>query len=302
MQVIITLLTAAVATVSACPGNGIRTLDVAGSDQPFEIHSIVRKNTKPITKATNHLEVKRTTIQNDCSSEQRSALAAANQECARLANGAAEFASSGAADMFELYFGDSSENTRDTVSKNFNRIAEECSNTPGGNSETHCTDPYGSCGGNLLAYAVWRDSYGANHDTERSGTMYYCPRFFNNLPAKGQRCHQQSQASNALHETSHAVLGTDDVVYGYAQSTRLSTSQAINNADSYALFANDIDLDCGTDGGSQGQGSPFGSSPITWGSAQSDGSSGDNGASAPTTGGSQPNWAELFSSMFNRNG
>lgn len=45
-----------------------------------------------------------------------------------------------------------------------------------------------------------------------------------------------------LHEETHAPgvysPGTDDLGYGYAAATRLSSSQALNNADSYALYAN----------------------------------------------------------------
>lgn len=55
----------------------------------------------------------------------------------------------------------------------------------------------------------------------------------------------QDQATTVLHEFTHApgvyAPGTDDHGYGYAASTALSASAALNNADSYALYANGKD-------------------------------------------------------------
>lgn len=73
--------------------------------------------------------------------------------------------------------------------------------------------------------------------------MVNCPLYFQELVPVTSTCHDQDQASTTLHEMTHAegVLGsesTDDHAYGYAASTKLSASQAFNNADSYALYAN----------------------------------------------------------------
>ena len=52
----------------------------------------------------------------------------------------------------------------------------------------------------------------------------------------------QDQATTVLHEFAHAPgvysPGTDDLGYGYAAATALTTAQALNNADSFALYAN----------------------------------------------------------------
>lgn len=193
---------------------------------------------RQVTKAIDRLEIKRTTIQSDCSSQQSSSITAANQECVTMANNAASAATSGSGSLFETYFGSSSTSTRQTVADNFQKIAQECSSTPGGNSESHCTDPYGSCGGTLLAYTIWRDGGGFGQSASRQGTLYYCPRYFDVLAAAPAQCQQQSQATNTLHETSHAVLATEDLAYGFSGVTRLSTEQAVVNADTYALYAN----------------------------------------------------------------
>ena len=87
------------------------------------------------------------------------------------------------------------------------------------------------CSSNVLAYTVPSDSF-----------ISYCNLFFTALPALTSSCHGQDQATTALHEETHAGSvyspGTDDLGYGYAAATRLTTAQALNNADSYALFAN----------------------------------------------------------------
>ncbi|KAJ4305018.1 hypothetical protein N0V90_000547 [Kalmusia sp. IMI 367209] len=67
-----------------------------------------------------------------------------------------------------------------------------------------------------------------------------CPLYFSALPALTKSCHAQDQATTTLHEVTHLsqIKGTDDLGYGYTAATRLSTASALNNADSYALFAN----------------------------------------------------------------
>ncbi|KAK3081150.1 hypothetical protein LTS18_009764, partial [Coniosporium uncinatum] len=53
------------------------------------------------------------------------------------------------------------------------------------------------------------------------------------------------QATTVLHEMTHAPgvyrPGTQDVGYGYSLARRLSATQALRNADTFALYANDLD-------------------------------------------------------------
>jgi deuterolysin len=55
-------------------------------------------------------------------------------------------------------------------------------------------------------------------------------------------CHNQDQATTVLHEETHApdvyAPGTLDNAYGYDAAMDLSTDGAVNNADTYALYAN----------------------------------------------------------------
>lgn len=174
-----------------------------------------------------------TTLQSDCSSSQNTAITNANQACANMASAAADAAESGSAETFESFFKDSSQSTRSTVAASFRKVAEECSSTPGGTGTSYCTDQRGSCSGDLLGYTLWKNTAAGGH----IGTTYYCPRYYSVLPATGNRCNDQSQASNTLHETTHAVLATEDIAYGLANVKALSSSQALQNADSYTFFA-----------------------------------------------------------------
>ena len=83
----------------------------------------------------------------------------------------------------------------------------------------------------MLAYTLPSKNYIVN-----------CPLFFSDLPALTSECHEQDQASTTLHEMAHAPgvfsPGTEDLGYGYQAATALSASQALDNADSYALFSN----------------------------------------------------------------
>jgi len=188
------------------------------------------------TKAVDRLTVKRVALEADCSTSQRSALAAANTKCASMALAAAQAATSSSAKMFEQYFRDNSSSTRSTVATHYQNVAKDCSST-GGPTTSYCSDTYGYCSGDLLAYTIWQNT-GKAANSGRIGTIYHCPRYFNDLLAVPTQCHEQSQATNALHEETHAVAGTVDVAYGFSGISKLSSSQAIQNADTYALFAN----------------------------------------------------------------
>jgi deuterolysin len=174
-----------------------------------------------------------TTLESDCSSSQRTAVTNANQACASMASAAADAAESGSADTFESFFKDTSQATRQAVASSFRKVAEECSSTPGGTGTSYCTDQRGNCGGDLLAYTYWQNQGADVH----VGSTYYCPRYYSVIPATGNRCDDQSQASNTLHETTHAVLATSDIAYGLSNVKALSSSQALQNADSYTYYA-----------------------------------------------------------------
>ncbi|KAE8154486.1 neutral protease 2 [Aspergillus avenaceus] len=180
--------------------------------------------------------IRRTTV-DSCQGSNKSALQKALSNAADLATQAADAAESGDASKFEEYFMTTDKGTRSTVAERLRAVAKEASSTSGGSTTYHCDDPYGYCEPNVLAYTLPSKNEIAN-----------CDIYYSELPALAQSCHAQDQATTTLHEFTHAPgvyrPGTDDLGYGYDAATQLSADDALNNADSYALYANAIELKC----------------------------------------------------------
>ncbi|KAF7717780.1 Penicillolysin [Penicillium ucsense] len=173
-----------------------------------------------------------------CSSSSRqSALNRALSNAAQLATAAANAAQSGSASKFQEYFKTTSSSVRSTVAARLRAVAREASSASSGATTYYCTDTLGYCETNVLAYTLPSQNIVAN-----------CDIYYSYLPALANTCHAQDQATTTLHEFTHAPgvysPGTQDNGYGYAAATSLSSSGAVNNADSYALYANAIYLGC----------------------------------------------------------
>ncbi|KAF2822279.1 hypothetical protein CC86DRAFT_97909 [Ophiobolus disseminans] len=177
---------------------------------------------------------KRTVVGSSCTGTKLTAIRTALSNCQRLASAAATAAAAGT--KLDTYFKSTSTSTKNTVSARLRAVASDCGGS-GSATSTNCNDPYQGCSSNVLAYTVPSQNF-----------ITYCPLFFNQLPALSSTCHAQDQATTVLHEETHAPgvynPGTDDLGYGFAAASRLSTSQALNNADSFALYANAIYVNC----------------------------------------------------------
>ncbi|KAJ5488540.1 Penicillolysin [Penicillium diatomitis] len=182
----------------------------------------VEKAVKTLSKRT------RETCSN---SSRRSALNRALSNAAQLATAAANAAQSGSASKFQEYFKTTSSSVRSTVAARLRAVAREASSASSGATTYYCTDTLGYCETNVLAYTLPSQNIVAN-----------CDIYYSYLPALANTCHAQDQATTTLHEFTHAPgvysPGTQDNGYGYAAATSLSSSGAVNNADSYALYAN----------------------------------------------------------------
>jgi deuterolysin len=179
---------------------------------------------------------KRTRLQSDCTGTKLQITQQALRNCASLASAAQRAAVSGSASKMNEYFKSSSSYTRNTVSDVFSRVASECSSTTSGVSRYYCSDVYGACNGQVLAYTLPSASY-----------MAYCDLYFYQLPALTRSCHAQDQATTNIHECTHLreIKGTDDYGgYGYNFVRSLSAAQNLNHADTYTLFANAIYVGC----------------------------------------------------------
>lgn len=190
---------------------------------------VVYEKAHTISKAVDKMQ-KRTIVQSDCTGTRRSQILEAISSCRTLASNAATAAASGSATTFNTFFRSTSSSVRNTVAARFRAVANDCGSTTSGVTRTYCTDIYGACSGGVIAYTLPAYNY-----------IAYCPIFYNQMPARSQQCYAQDRATTVLHESTHAPAvyspGTVDNAYGYSASTRLTSSQAVNNADSYALFA-----------------------------------------------------------------
>ncbi|CAO2651971.1 Nn.00g002540.m01.CDS01 [Neocucurbitaria sp. VM-36] len=177
---------------------------------------------------------KRTVVGSSCTGTKLTAIRTALSNCQKLASAASSAASAGT--KIQEYFKSTSSSVKSSVSARLSAIASDCGGT-GSKTTTNCNDPYSGCESNVLAYTLPSQNF-----------ITYCPLFFDELPALSSTCHGQDQATTVLHEEAHAPgvysPGTDDLGYGYAAASRLSSSQALNNADSYALYANAINMNC----------------------------------------------------------
>ncbi|KAI5363661.1 Putative peptidase M35, deuterolysin, metallopeptidase, catalytic domain superfamily [Septoria linicola] len=200
------------------------TMDIDGDqakDVPYAVHKFAQRRTELTT--------------NGCSSQRRAAIQTALSNCADLADNAAAAAAAGHG--LREYFKSSSSSVANTVSARFKAIAQECASTTGGVTETSCADEYGYCQKGVLGYTLPSMNY-----------IGYCDIFYEYLDPISSQCHEQDQATTVLHEKTHAPAvyspGTQDYAYGYEAAMDLSSQQAVNNADTYALYANALYAGC----------------------------------------------------------
>lgn len=158
-------------------------------------------------------------------------LSAALRDTAVLANAAAVAAVFGSADKFQEYFKTTSPSIRSVVGARLKAVAAEASSTTSGSTVYHCTDTWGYCETNVLAYTI-----------PTRNAIVNCGIYYSALPEITNRCHRQDRATTSLHEFTHAPAvynpGTEDLGYGYGACMGLTTEQAVMNADTYALYAN----------------------------------------------------------------
>ncbi|KAL1642643.1 hypothetical protein SLS58_005414 [Diplodia intermedia] len=196
---------------------------------------------------------KRSTL-TECSGDKKTSTETAMQNCKKLATAAASAASSDNAAFTDIFKqADASE-----VKKVLTAVAEECGSTSSGAAAYYCNEDavpsqyaVGGCQSQVLAYTMPSASLVVN-----------CDLYYSALPALTDTCYDQDQATTTLHEFTHLseIKGTDDLGYGYSAATQLTGAQALNNADSYALFANAVANNCGGSSSSSSSSSGTGTS------------------------------------------
>ncbi|PLN78238.1 neutral protease 2-like protein [Aspergillus taichungensis] len=180
---------------------------------------------------------KRTAMECCPSSEKHFFLKAALENAARLASQAADAAEWGPEARFQEYFRTADSETRRVVAARFRAAAAEASSTTSGQTHYFCYDIDELCTFNILAWAQ-----------KTTNTIANCNLYYAFLHPTAIKCHGQDQASTSLHELMHVPgvfkPGAKDLAYGYKAVTALSPADALNNADTYALFANAVHNDC----------------------------------------------------------
>ncbi|KAJ6787745.1 hypothetical protein PWT90_04004 [Aphanocladium album] len=173
---------------------------------------------------------RRSIIEDDCTGAKLQSIKSGLANCKSLAK-AGKKATSNSKKMKE-FFMSSTQATIDKVNAVFDAASTECGGTTSG-AKLYCTDVYGECGDYLaLTYPS-------------KSEMVYCPAHFK-LPATTTGCYDQSQDNTILHESTHLsyVGNTDDHAYGYDDITKLTTAKALDNADTYAIFAQAASQGC----------------------------------------------------------
>lgn len=126
------------------------------------------------------------------------------------------------------YFKSANTATRTEVEDVFRKAARECS-TKGTDGTINCEIGRRHCKGNVFAYTV-----------PEHGWIAYCPEYFQELKRQTSICGEDDQAITTLHEVTHLtqIKGTKDHAYNVRGVKQLSRENALDNADTYALFAN----------------------------------------------------------------
>ncbi|KAF1815637.1 neutral protease 2-like protein [Eremomyces bilateralis CBS 781.70] len=236
-----------VSTSGAIPYAELGSTELTGESVHYRSNEIVMeinwqlarrvKRAIPLMTAEEQTLHKRTRLNTDCTGSRKTSTLNALKLCAQYSELSATAAQSGDAAKFEEYFKTSDASTRSTVAARFQAVAKECNSTTTGGTTYRCRDRYFACRLSTLAYTVPSQNVVVN-----------CPMYFSYLPLESKQCHGQDQWSTTLHEFTHAPAvvkpGTNDNGYGYSAQKRLSARSALDNADSYALYANALVLKC----------------------------------------------------------
>ncbi|KAF5138021.1 Neutral protease 2 MEP4 [Metarhizium anisopliae] len=181
---------------------------------------------------------KRSTVKDDCS--QKDVIEAALKTCVQYAEAGALEANNKNGTLFEYFFKKENDHQRGEIAGQLQGIAKECREAQGGAISVTCQDgAIEQCG----TYTAWAQ-------TKAGGTpgslVQLCKPFFGTL---GSGCGQLDRPGVIVHEFSHALVGTSDFNGGYGMDAvlKLSASQNLKHADTWALFSQAAALKCTTD-------------------------------------------------------
>lgn len=181
-----------VSTIGAIPYATANTTEIAGSvlyESNVLALDLSEDDVSVVSRAVPVLD-KRTVLRS-CSGSQNTAHRAALSRLIGVAQSVANAARSGSAAKFQEFFKTTSSSARENVAARYDAIQRESSSTTSGATNYYCTDPYGYCSPNVLAYALPSQNLISN-----------CPIYYS-LATFTSACRTQDQVTTALHEFTH---------------------------------------------------------------------------------------------------
>ncbi|KAJ5976803.1 hypothetical protein N7501_000145 [Penicillium viridicatum] len=183
----------------------------------------------------------RATLEN-CSTERAQMIDNALARAAKMARAGANLIRSESQysnNLFQSFFKTSDAQARNRVAGVLDKIATEATNGKQGVVSYYCTPEGVNCIDN---HSFTMTAYGETDGTY--GRIRTCPAYFTKFPASSNGCGVLDQATSSLHEMAHTkgIFGPE--TYGYDQVHGLSSSAALENAESYAFFSKSAFLNC----------------------------------------------------------
>ncbi|KAG5985696.1 hypothetical protein E4U54_005871 [Claviceps lovelessii] len=157
-------------------------------------------------------------------------------DCASRARAGEQAARSGSSPLMRAIFKDDSEHARTRVADHLAQIARECDKNGRGATKVSC----GPCDRGVAGLTFI--TKGAPHGTN---PVTLCNVAIKPLEQEG--CGRQDLGDVLLHELSHSWGETGDKGYGIRNILRLSSSDSLQNADSYSHFSKAVKLNCDVD-------------------------------------------------------
>ncbi|KAJ5497770.1 Peptidase M35 deuterolysin [Penicillium expansum] len=141
--------------------------------------------------------------------------------------------------LFQSFFKTSSVQSRNRVAGILDKIATEATDGNKGVVSYYCTQDGIDC---VDTHDFTMTAYGETDGTY--GRIRTCPAYFTKFPASSNTCDVLDQATSTLHEMAHTkgIFGPE--TYGYDAVHGLSSSAALENAESYAFFSKSAFLNC----------------------------------------------------------
>ncbi|KAG5915603.1 hypothetical protein E4U42_007971 [Claviceps africana] len=208
-------------------------------------------------------------------------------DCAARARAGEQAARSGPSPLLRAIFKDDSEHVRMRIANHLGQIAKECDKNGQGSTRISC----GPCDKGVAGLTVI--TKGAPHGTN---PVTLCDSAIKPSPQEG--CGRQDLGDVLLHELSHSWGETGDRGYGIQNILRLSSTDSLENADSYSHFCKAAKLQCDVNdlvpgagggakggprgGGARGSSQPGPNSPRP-GGKQSDAGQGSGASAQPGT-------------------